>query len=99
MANQSLQRNPVEQWMQVWPKMVARAWSDDTFLARLTKESADVAAEYGLPVHPNFRVQLAVGEAPPTLMLSIPPKPAGLEDVEDLGKVSEHKVCGHSCCF
>lgn len=87
MVDQALQQNPVEQWMKVWPKMVARAWSDDSFLARLTKDTEKVAAEYGLPVLPS------------TQMLSIPPKPTDLEDIEDLGKLSEHKICGHSCCF
>lgn len=86
----------LEQWTKVWPKIVARAWSDDEFLARLVKEPIKVAEEeYKLPVFKQFRIQVTVGTSAPTLTLCIPPKPAELPDIEDLAK---QELEGESCC-
>jgi hypothetical protein len=88
----------MQRWMEAWPKMVAQAWTDDAFLAKLVKDPAQVAKEYDLPVMKYFRIHVSVGTMPPTLMLNIPPRPDDLKDPENLAKeMVERKTCNNSC--
>jgi hypothetical protein len=88
----------IEAWMNAWPRMVAQAWSDDAFLAKLVREPAQVAREFGLPVLRNFHIQVSVGTQPPTLMLHVPPRPDDLGDAENVAQDAvERSTCNNSC--
>jgi hypothetical protein len=88
-------------WRQTWPKIVARAWADEAFLARLTQHPEAVAEEYKLPMLDGVHYKVVSGNEPPTLVLSLPPKPADLkmESMEELADHAEQAACYHSSCL
>ncbi|PTL78110.1 hypothetical protein [Vitiosangium sp. GDMCC 1.1324] len=90
----------VDQWVEMWPKLVARAWSDEQFMTRLVREPDQVARELNLPVFRNFHIDVSVGTQPPTLVLNIPPKPSDLTDPENVAKDAvERKTCSNTCTY
>jgi len=88
-------------WRQTWPKIVARAWADEAFMARLTNHPEEVAEEYKLPLLDGTHYKVVSGNEPPTLVLSLPPKPTNLkiESMEELADHAEQKHCHHSSCL
>jgi hypothetical protein len=90
-----------ESWKKTWPKIVARAWSDPEFYKRLHEQPLEVAKEYNLPVLEGGRYKVVAGNEPPTLTLSLPPKPAdlGTESMEKLVLAAEDEKCGDSSCL
>lgn len=90
-----------ESWKKTWPKIVARAWSDPTFYQRLSERPDEVAKEYNLPVLEGARYKVVSGNEPPTMYLSIPPKPSDLktESLEQLALAAEEEKCGDSSCL
>jgi hypothetical protein len=90
-----------ESWRKTWPKIVARAWADPAFLQRLNEQPLEVAKEYNLPILEGARYKVVSGNEPPTLTLSIPPKPDHLktESMEDLALSAEEEHCGDSSCL
>jgi hypothetical protein len=45
----------------VWSQIVARAWCDEDFMARLRAEPRAVLAEYDLEVPPGTEVEVVIG--------------------------------------
>ncbi|NMO18887.1 hypothetical protein HPC49_54140 [Pyxidicoccus fallax] len=91
-------------WMKTWPRIVARAWSDPSFMDRLKSAPADVFKEFGLPLLPDFEYAVQSGTGRPLVTLSVPPKPtgAGNENVGDIvhedGR-ARPKSCTNTCGF
>jgi hypothetical protein len=90
-------------WMRGWPKVVARAWIDEDFRQRLLANPAEAIAEFGLPMLDQVELKVVAGEAaPPTMVLTLPDRPADLgeESIEGLvqsGARASHCM-GTSCC-
>lgn len=63
-------------------EIIARAWTDDSFRARLETDPSAALAEAGFP-DPNGRVVKVTPEAPGSLVLVIPPAPAASSEVSD----------------
>jgi hypothetical protein len=91
-------------WMKTWPRIVARAWSDPSFMERLKSAPADVFKEYNLPLFPDFEYSIRQGTGRPLVTLSLPHKPgsAGSESVGDIthedGR-ARPKSCTNTCAF
>src|SRR5262249_38049691 len=90
-----------------WAQVVARAWTDEAFEARLMSDPATVLHEAGVevPVGLAVRVQAETEEldaAPGSLCLVLPPKPAAGElRCEHLGTISQRsgaRICGPGFC-
>ncbi|MBZ4420623.1 hypothetical protein [Myxococcus sp. RHSTA-1-4] len=91
-------------WMKTWPRIVARAWSDPSFLDRLKREPAAVFKEYDLPLFPDFDYAVRSGSGKPMVTLNVPPRPAaaGQESVGDItyeGGSARPKSCTNTCGF
>jgi hypothetical protein len=88
-------------WRQNWPKIVARAWADEAFMARLINHPEEVAQEYKLPLLEGATYKVVSGNEPPTMVLSLPPKPENLkiESMEELAEHAEQKNCSRSSCL
>lgn len=68
-----------ETWVQNWPRIVARAWSDETFRQNLLQNPAPILAEYGIPVEENLQMKVIEGQGIATLLLMLPPKPRDID--------------------
>jgi hypothetical protein len=93
-----------EAWIKGWPKVVAKAWVDDAFRARLLANPAEVLAEEGLPLLPHVDLKIVPGSASakPAMVITLPEAPADLgeESIEGLlqsGARAENCM-GTSCC-
>lgn len=91
-------------WTKTWPRIVARAWSDPTFFAKLKRDPTAVFKEYNLPVIPDFEFEVRAGTDKPLVTLYVPPKPAhaGKERVADItadDELSPPKTCTNTCAF
>ena len=93
---------------QAWSKIIAKAWSDDDFKARLLSDPKPVLDEYGIRDLDDFHVQVhedpnaqpgdwhIQGRGPnATYIVAIPPKPSGELSDSDLESVAG---AGCSCC-
>jgi len=90
-------------WVQTWPKVVARAWTDEEFRQRLLDNPAEALAEFNLPWLHQVEVKVVAGEAaPPTMVLTLPDPPddLGEESIEGLLKSGARasNCMGTSCC-
>lgn len=63
-------------------EIIARAWEDDAFRAKLESNPAAALMEAGLPLPENKTIQVIV-EAPDVLTLILPPSPTGTSEVND----------------
>jgi hypothetical protein len=93
-----------EAWIRGWPKVVARAWTDEEFRARLLANPAEAIGEFGLPMLHQVELKVVAGEAaPPTMVLTLPDRPADLEEesLEELvqsGARALHCMATSCCC-
>ena len=70
-----------ESWQRAWERVVAQAWSEDSYKQRVLAEPAAVLREHGLtPADKQLRI---VDDTPDTIHLVLPAKPSELSD-EDL---------------
>ena len=102
MSEQRSTHQEIEQWRKTWPKIVARAWADSAFMAKLVSEPVKVLqGEYKLPVFDHLDVRVTMGKVPSSLTLVIPPKPEDLKGgMEDVAKDQiERSTCTNSCTF
>jgi hypothetical protein len=91
-------------WMKTWPRIIARAWSDPSFMDRLKSAPMDVFKEYNLPLIPDFEYAIRQGTGRPLVTLSVPPKPAGAgnESVGDITYENDSPrptTCTNTCCI
>lgn len=63
-------------------EIIARAWEDDAFRAKLETDPAAALAEAGLPVPQGRKIKVTT-EAPGTLTLPLPQTPAEAGELED----------------
>jgi hypothetical protein len=82
-------------------EILSRAWSDETFLARLEADPAATLAEAGIPV-PAGKTLRVIREEPEALQIVLPPKPEATAEAsdEELASVSgggliENGKCKH----
>jgi len=68
-------------------QLVARAWGDAAFKARLLAEPAAVLAEHGIPVPPGVEVRV-LASTPTLVHLALPPKPTDELSDEQLDQVA-----------
>jgi hypothetical protein len=96
-----IQTNALESWKKIWPRIVARAWSDEAFMQRLMQNPQEIAREYKLPLLDGAAYKVVSGHEPPTLVLSVPPKPSSLkiESMEELADQAEQKNCSVASCL
>ncbi len=89
-------------WKKTWPRIVARAWSDQHFMERLKKDPQGVAREYNLPLVENvaYVVEADAGSDPHKMVLHLPPKPKDLpaDNVEELSRYADEQKCADSSC-
>jgi hypothetical protein len=70
----------MEKYAKQWGQLVARAWSDEAFKARLLAEPGSVLAEHGVEIPAGLEIR--AHESTPTLVhLTLPPAPS--EDLSD----------------
>jgi hypothetical protein len=67
-----------QEYAKRWGQLVARAWRDAAFKARLLAEPAAVLAEQGIPVPPGVEVR-AVENTDRVLYLVLPPGPPSIK--------------------
>ena len=82
---------PADQAKQ-WGQIVARAWADEAFKARLLADPRAVVQEHGIAVPAGKAVQVAA-YGDDTVLLVLPPRPAADLVEEELEQV----VGGCSC--
>lgn len=90
-------------WVRTWPKVVARAWTDDEFRQRLLDNPAEALAEFGLPMLHQVELKVVAGDAAaPTMVLTLPDPPDDLdeESIEGLMQSGARasSCMGTSCC-
>jgi hypothetical protein len=83
----------MQEYAKQWGQLVARAWGDQAFKARLLAEPAPALAEQGIPVPAG--VEVRVHENSPTLVhLTLPPAPAEELSDEQLDQVAAGTTAG-----
>lgn len=70
-----------------WGQIVARAWADDEFKARLMESPKTVMRDYGLELAPGVRVTVVEDTAEDRHFI-LPPNPAGDLSEEELSPVA-----------
>jgi hypothetical protein len=76
----AIEQAQTQEYAKRYGQLVARAWSDEAFKARLLADPAAVLAEEGIPVLPGVEVR-AVENTDRVLYLTLPPKPS--EELSD----------------
>ena len=84
MANETPSK---KQWRAAFAKVVARAWSDDAFKAKLLSDPRAVLAEYGVEVPPGVTVEV-VENTGERLHLVLPVAPEGELSEQELERVA-----------
>ena len=82
-----------------YAKLVARAWTDEAFKAKLLADPAAALKEAGIEVPDGMTVKV-VENTDTVFHLVLPPKPdveLSDEDLEELAAGGEYK-CGVACC-
>jgi hypothetical protein len=85
-GGQVMPQAPSSDWSKQWSKLIARAWADAAFKARLLADPVAVLQEHGLTVPPGVQVKV-VENTDQVLYLMLPPAPSGElaeEDLEDI---------------
>jgi hypothetical protein len=90
-------------WTKGWPKVVARAWVDEAFRQRLLANPAEAVAEFGLPLLHGTQLKVVEGKSDaPSMVLSLPNKPADLEEESmkllSLSHARAQDCMATSCC-
>jgi nitrile hydratase alpha subunit len=70
-----------------WGLIVARAWADDEFRARLLSNAAGVMREHGLEVPPDAEIRVVV-DSPDVRHFVLPASPTGDLSEEELSPVA-----------
>lgn len=91
-----------ELFRQRWPEVVAKAWLDPAFKAKLLADPAAVLTAEGLPMIDGVAVEVVEGGQAPSLRLPLPPVPADVE-AEDLQAMIDtglvvSECAATSCC-
>ena len=69
-------------WEKTFPKILAKAWTDDAFKQRLLSAPGEVFKEYGLPLIAGASYQVKEGASfSTTVAMTIPPKPPDLAEL------------------
>lgn len=91
-----------EMWKKTLPRIIARAWSDANFMARVKRDPQGVAREYNLPLLDNtvYEVDSSGQPHPNRVILTIPPRPKDLpiESAEELSRYADEQNCFESSC-
>ena len=77
----------VEEQGKQYGQLIAKAWSDEEFKARLMANPKDAMAEVGMDVPEGLEIEV-VENTQEKVYLIIPPKPDGELSDDDLDKVS-----------
>ena len=72
-----------EKFKEAWPKIVAKAWADAQFKARLQASPAEVLKEYGVST-PSLVTVKVVENTKEVVHLTLPPAPEGELSETDL---------------
>jgi Nitrile hydratase, alpha chain len=78
-----------------YPKILAKAWSDDSYQRRLVADPASVLREEGWDIPSSMTVEIRTDAPAHTLIIGLPKKPEGLND-ERLREES-NKYCVNPC--
>ena len=78
-------------------QIIARAWTDEEFKARLLREPAQVLRENGISLPDDVEVRV-VENTRNVIHLVIPPRPDGELTEEQLEKVSAASACCFTAC-
>jgi hypothetical protein len=76
----AIEQMQMQEYAKQWGQLVARAWGDEAFKARLLAEPAAALVEQGIPVPPGVEVRV-VENTDRVLYLALPPAPA--EELSD----------------
>lgn len=85
-----------EENKRIYAKIVAKAWTDDSFRAQFLSDPTKTAKDNGMQLHPNAVVVVVEGGAaftvdthssPPKLTVALPPRPDDLIE-HDVLKIS-----------
>jgi hypothetical protein len=77
-------------------KVIARAWSDDTYRSRLVSAPHEVLAEAGIDVPAGAKIKV-VQDTPESIHVVLPSKPAGMSE-EKIGEGAVHPdLCKFVC--
>ncbi len=82
-----------EKFKGAWPKIVAKAWADADFKARLKASPAEVLKEYGVSTPSSVTLKV-VENSKDVVHLTVPPSPEGELSETDLARAWG----GHGCC-
>src|SRR5262245_16541524 len=96
----ALEQAQMQEYAKQYGQLVARAWGDEAFRARLLAEPAAALAEQGIAVPAG--VEVRVHEQTPTVVhLTLPPKPTDELSDEQLDAVAggELNTIGTAGCF
>ena len=79
-----------------YAKVVVKAWTDDAFRARLIANPRQVLNEEGFDFPEDMEITITPDSSNGSLVLGLPPKPAGLNDNE-LKAAADDVVPGFCC--
>jgi len=90
--------NAAEKWRARFAKVVARAWTDDAFKAKLLSNPTAALAEVGIRIPPSVTVKV-LENTQDTLHLVLPPVPfEGELDDYDLERLAATDTPTGFCC-
>lgn len=80
-----------------YAKLVARAWADEAFKAKLMSNPAAVLRDFGFDVPQGKEVKLIETDMDKTIYFVLPTKPAGAFSEADVGRRAIPTVCCSWC--
>jgi hypothetical protein len=89
----AIEQAQTQEYAKRYGQLVARAWADEAFKARLLAEPAAVLAEHGIPVPAGVEVR-AVENTDQVLYLALPPQPSEELSDEQLDAVAGGTTAG-----
>src|SRR3954447_24717326 len=93
MADQPVPSEEQQEWVRALGKVVANAWEDDDYKARLKADPAGALAEQGLDVPPDVELRV-VENTDDVVYFTLPPEPSEVLDDDALEAVAGGSTAG-----
>jgi len=83
----------------VWAKLVARAWADPGFKSQLVADPSAILKQEGIDIPAAFKIKVDDGGKTAMCTLPLPPKPAGVSaDRLAAHAAADVTLCSSCCC-
>lgn len=84
-----------QEFNKIWPKIVAKTWTDPAFKKKLLIHPHEALAEYGIQIEPDYTIEIHENKQK-SLHLTLP-APNGALSEKQLENINAGVLCCFSC--